>query len=123
MPPNPHQVVKLAVYSEPVFGLLDSGAIPNVMSDTLAEKLRLQLSSTKRRIVLADGSTGDCAEILQEIPVSIADIVARLDFMVINSLPYHLIIGSPTLVDMCSCIDLYHQTVKVRIAVGSATSG
>ena len=32
-PPNRHQVVDLSVYSEPVYGLLDSGAIPNVMSD------------------------------------------------------------------------------------------
>ena len=114
VPPNRHQFVKLAVYSEPVFWLLDSGAIPNVMSDSLAEKLRFQLSPTKRRIVVADGSTGDCAGILQEILVSFGDIAARLDFMVIKSLPYHLIIGSPTLVDMCACIDLYHQKVKVR---------
>ena len=34
--------------------------------------------------------------------------------MVTNSLPYELIIGSPTLVDMCARINLYHQTVKVR---------
>ena len=46
---------ELSVYSEPVYGLLYSGAIPNVMSDTLAKKLRLQLSPTKRRIDVADG--------------------------------------------------------------------
>ncbi len=84
------------------------------MSDSLAEKLGLHLSTTKRRIVVADGSTGECAGILQEIPVSFGNIVVRLDFMVIKSLPYDLIIGSPTLVEMCACIDLYHQTVKVR---------
>ena len=32
-PPDLHQVVELAVYSEAVCGSLDSGAIPNVMSD------------------------------------------------------------------------------------------
>ena len=37
--PNRHEVVQLTVYSEPVFGLLDSEAIPNVMSDRLANKL------------------------------------------------------------------------------------
>ncbi len=50
--PNRNQVVKLAVYSQPVHFLLDSGDIPNVMSDSLAEKLKLQLSPTKRRIVV-----------------------------------------------------------------------
>ncbi len=74
------------MYSEPVYGLLDLGAIPNVMSDMLAKKLRLQLSPTNRRIVVAD--------ILEEIPVSFGDIVVRLNFMVIKSLPYDLIIGS-----------------------------
>ncbi len=34
--------------------------------------------------------------------------------MVIKPLPYDLIIGSPTLVDMCACIDLYPQKIKVR---------
>ncbi len=48
--PNRHQVVKITVYSERVYGLLDSGAIPNVMSDTLAEKLRLKLA--RRRSAL-----------------------------------------------------------------------
>ncbi len=80
-------------------------------SDTLAEKLRLNLSPTKRRIVVGDGSTGDCAGVLEEILVSFGDIVVRLNFMVIKSFPYDLIIGSPTLFDMCACMYLYHQAV------------
>ena len=114
VPPNLHQFVRLSVYSEPVYGLLDSGAIANVMSDTLADKLRWNLAPTKRRIVVADGSIGDCAGILEEILVSFGNIVMRLNFMLIKSFPYDVIIGSPILVDMCACIDLYHQTVKVR---------
>ena len=35
MPPNHHELFKLAVYSEPVDGLLDFGDILNVMSDKL----------------------------------------------------------------------------------------
>ena len=84
------------------------------MSDTLAEKLSLKLSPKNRRIVVADGFTRDCAGVLEEIPVSIGDIVVRLNFMVIKLLTYDLIIGSPTLVDTCACMDLCHQTVKVR---------
>ncbi len=114
VPPNRHQVVKLSVYSEPVYGLLDSGAILNFMSDMLAEKLRLQFSPKKRRILVADGSTRDCAAILEEILASFGEFVVRLKFIVIKSLRYELIIVSSTLVDMCDCIDLYHQTVKVR---------
>ena len=53
------------------------------MSDTVADKLRLKLAETKRLIVVADGSTGDCAGILEEIPVSFGNIAVRLKFMVV----------------------------------------
>ncbi len=46
--------------------------------------------------------------------MSFGSIVVRLNFMVIKSLPYDLTIGCPKLVYICACIDLYHQTVKVR---------
>ena len=38
----------------------------------------------------------------------------RLDFLVIASVPYDLIIGAQTLVEMRACIDIYHQTVTIR---------
>ena len=31
-PPHRHQVIRVTVYSEPFYALLDSGAMPNVMS-------------------------------------------------------------------------------------------
>ena len=52
--PNRHQVVELAVYSEPVYGLLYSGATTIVMLDKLANKLRLELSPRERRIIFGD---------------------------------------------------------------------
>ena len=48
------------------------------------------------------------------IPVSFGSIVMRLDFLVIASVPYDLIIGAPKLVEMRACIDMYHQTVTIR---------
>ena len=99
-PPNRHQVVELAVYSEAVYGLLDSGDIQNVMPDKLDRKLRLELSTTERRIIVADGTSGSCAGSISGIPVSFGSIVMRLDFLVIASVPYDLIIGAPTLVEI-----------------------
>ncbi len=37
----------------------------------------------------------------------------RIDFMVINLLPYELIDVSPKLANMCACISWYHQTVNL----------
>ena len=113
-PPNRHQVVELAVFSEAVYRLLDSGAISNVMSEKLVEKLRLELSPTERLVIVADGTSGICAGSISGIPVSFGSIVMRLDFLVITSVPYHLIIGALTLIEMRACIDMYHQTVMIR---------
>ncbi len=46
------------------------------------------MSPTKRPIVVADGSTEEFAGILEEISVGFGDILVRLNFMVIKSLPY-----------------------------------
>ena len=78
-PQNSHQVVELAVYSEAVYGLLDSGAIPNVMSDMLSSRLRLEFSPTERRVIVADGTSGSYAGSTSGVPDSFGSIVMRLD--------------------------------------------
>ena len=88
LPPNRHQVVQLTVYSESVFALLGSGATSNVISDGLANKLKSSLTSTERRIIIADGSTGGCKWIGTDIPVGFGKMVIRLKFMVIASVSY-----------------------------------
>ena len=55
-PPKRHQVVKLTVYSEPVYALLDTGAIPNVMSLSSAKKLKFDIFPTAQRIIVANGT-------------------------------------------------------------------
>ena len=104
----------MAVYSEAVYSLLDSGAIPNVMSYKLVRKLRLELSRTERRIIVAVGTSGSCAGSISGIPVSFGSIVMRLDFLVIASVPYDLKFCAATLVEMRACIVMYDQTVTIR---------
>ena len=108
------QIVELAVCSEAVYGLLDSGTIPNFISDKLANKLRLELSPIESRIIVVDGISGSWAGSISVIPVSFDSIVMRFNFLVIASVPYALIISAPTLVEMHACIDMYHQTVTIR---------
>ena len=38
----------------------------------------------------------------------------RFDFLVIASVPYELIIGAPTLVEIGACIDMYSQKITIR---------
>lgn len=77
-PPKRHQVVRLTVYSEPVYALLDTGAINNVMSLRLANKLKLDIVPAARRIIVADGTSGGCEVIVMNVPVEFGEIVVRL---------------------------------------------
>ena len=71
--PSNHQVVELVVS-----GLLDFNAIPNVMSDKLGNKLRLELSPTKRIIIVADGNSRSLAGRYRGIPVIFSSILKRV---------------------------------------------
>ena len=48
------------------------------------------------------------------VQVSFGSIVMRLDFLVIALVPYDLIIGAPTLVEMRACTDICHQTFNIK---------
>ena len=43
-----HQLVMLTVHSEPVHVLLDSGFIPDILSERLAKNLNLEIESTEQ---------------------------------------------------------------------------
>ena len=63
-------MLELAVYSEEVYGLLDFDVIPNFMSDKLADNFTWDFSRTERRIIVAYGTSGNCAGSISGIPVS-----------------------------------------------------
>ena len=115
VPPSRHQLVMLTVYSEPVYGLLDSGAIPDIMSSRLAEKLKLEVEPTNRRIIVANGASEGVQGVVSNIPVGFGKVVVRLKFLVMESVPFDLIISDPTQIKLRMKIDKYHSTVKVKM--------
>ena len=68
----------------------------------------------ERRIIVADGTSGSSGGSISGIPVNFGSIVMGLDSLVITSVPYDLIIGAPTLMEMREWIDMYYQTVTTR---------
>lgn len=50
-PPRRQKLDMLTEYSEPVYALVDPGAIPDIMSDRLTKKLRLEIESTDWSII------------------------------------------------------------------------
>ena len=112
--PSRHMFVNLTVYSEQVYALLDTGAIPNVMSVKLADKLRLTPIPTTRRIIVADGTSNSCEGTVVDVPVSFGKIVGHLKFLVLRSPPYELIIGLPTMVKLRCKLDVFNQTARFK---------
>ena len=97
-----------------MFALLESGAIPNVMSIAMVEKLNLKLKHAQRSIKVANGTTSACSGVAEQVPIRFGDIIIHLDFLVLSGAQYHIIIGSPALTRLRTRIDMYRQRVKIR---------
>lgn len=70
MPPNEHQIVRLIVYSEPVYAFLDSGVTPNAIS----ARLELKLTPAERRI-MANGARDGVSGMVTNVPVGFGKMV------------------------------------------------
>ena len=112
--PQRHQVVRIQVYSEDTHALLDSGAIPNIISAQMVEKINLELKPTQRSIKVSNGSTERWSGIAKIVPVRFGEITVYLDFFVLPEVPYKVIIGATSLTDNRARIDMYDQYVKIR---------
>ena len=79
-----HLLVRVEVYSEDTLALFDSGAIPNVMSKNMVEKLDVRMTPTRRGIKAANGDSEVCLGALTDVPVSMGDLVIPLNILVIE---------------------------------------
>ena len=52
---------------------------------------------------------------VSNVPVGFGSVVARLKFLVMDSVPFDLIISDPTQIKLRMKIDKYHSTVKVKM--------
>lgn len=66
------KVCPLKVYGEDDHCFLDTGAALNVISNTLARKLDLGMSSAKKKIMVADGAMEICQGSVEKIPLNLA---------------------------------------------------
>lgn len=101
--------------------MLDTGAIPNVMSLSLAKKFKLDIFPTARSIFVADGTSGSCEGVVMNVLVGFGVIVVRLKFLVMIKLPFYIIIGDPALVTMRAKMDRDHHTLRSKVSGVSET--
>ena len=107
------RVTTVRVYGTTAHALLDSGAVPNIMSPNLVQKLSLTPKATAKHITVANGKNSACVGILDQVPVSFGSLVSKMDFLAVSGAPYGVIIGLPALEEIQACIDLGQQHFEV----------
>ena len=101
--------------------LLDSGAVPNIMSPYLKKRLCLTPDSMKKHITVADGKSSPFVGSLVQVPVSFGEPVSKMDFLVVTGTPHDVIVGMPSFEELQTCIDLGQQ--HIQVTVGAETIG
>lgn len=88
---NGQMVLKVAnveVYGTESFSLMDSGAIPNFLSEDLVYNLSLIPHETHNNITVATGVKSPVVGILKVVPLKFGEIVVCLDFLVVYGSPF-----------------------------------
>lgn len=93
--------------------LLDSGAIPNLISVALVQELGITVYGTSKTITVADGTSSECIGIVRNVRISIGEITKPMEFMVVQEPPVAVIIGSPMMETLNTKIDLGKRSVKM----------
>lgn len=109
------KVVTVRMYGTPTQALLDSGAVPNLMSACLADTLYLSPLPTRKSITVADGHSTVSRGFLTGVHVSFGNVPVSFNFLVVDGTPFDIIIGCPALEMLQARIDMGEHHVTVTI--------
>ncbi len=109
-----HLLVRIHVYSKSTMALFDSGAIPNVMSHKMVKKLHIRMQITNRSSKVANCASEKCVGTLNEVPVSMGELVVPMDFLILEDTPCDIRIGLPTMIQLRARPDYYQMVVKIH---------
>ena len=111
--PKRLMLIPIKMQGEYIQALLDSGAVPNLMSTEIATDLSLKIEPTTKKITVADGTMARCRGVVSDLPVHMDRIVCPMDFLVVDKPPVNVIIGMPTMETLRTRIDLGLRTVRL----------
>ncbi len=111
-----HLLVRVQVYSESTIALFDSGAIPKVMSHKMVKKLHLRMQPSNRSIKVANCASEKCVGALNEVPISMGELIVHMDFLVLEETSYDILIGLPTMMQLRARSDYYRMVLKIYYA-------
>ena len=109
-----HLLVRVQVYSTWTLVLFGSGAIPNVMSRKMVEKLNIRMMPTTPRIKVANCAFETCVGHLRDVLIQMGELIVPLEFLVIEISPYGVIVGLPTMIKLRTRPDYYRIVLKAH---------
>lgn len=86
------ELVEIIVFETVVRALLDSGAVPNVMSVNICSPLHLEPHETNRIMKMADGTETGVVGKVTKIAITIGDLRCQMTFSVVRCAPFCSII-------------------------------
>ena len=112
--PRRHQTAFIGVYGHQVRALLDTVAIPNVMSESLAKALGLFIRPLNGDLRVANGALVRGFGSVENVPVMFDTLVVPRDFAVLPKTLYDVLLGAPTLTTALQAhMDLAGQMVSL----------
>lgn len=105
-------MAELNLCSSESYALMDSGAIPNVFSKTMAERLCVKPEHVPRTVTVSTGDNSAVLGIIAAVLVAFVDMVVNLDLIVGDGSPFDVIIGDPAMEDLHAIINIGKRTVR-----------
>ena len=111
--PRRLKVVQIKTFGTDAEALLDSGAVPNLISEKLCKKLSVDFNKKHIGLTVADGQRAHSIGTITDVPISFDDLHISMDFYVMKNPPFEVIIGVPTLEALRGCLDFGLQQVTL----------
>lgn len=112
--PRRLKLAQVHVFCTPVMTFFDSGTIPDVLSTGQCQMLHLTSNSTNRIITMVDNKETAVIGEVSRVPIKEGLVTFRLSFSVVQTTPYHLIIGCPSMKTLQASLDIDKVIVTFR---------
>lgn len=114
-------MIFVSVHGTNLIALMNFGAIPNVLSSTVAKRLALNLEQSIKMVTVADGSKSLVKGKLARVPVLLESLEAEIYFVVIHNIPFDLVIGRPRLKRIGGMLDFLTEVARLYCQCRQAT--
>lgn len=105
-------VTVVRIHSTQLFALMHFGATPNVLSPVVSKHLSMDLEHMKKVVTVADGCKSLVKWQIVKKPVSLDALEVKMDFIVMQNVPFDLFTDRPTLKRMGDVLGFKTEEVR-----------